>query len=133
MSKSRPVCPSLLSLLKLALISFLISFGSLSWSDMIRHVPIRLMQEQVVHVPKVIQQERISHQHVEQVVEVHVPMTQEHHVGPKQNQKRGLKYLNPSRKKGQLLGRFHVGSLNFTLQYFFMLFQLIRLSLFHIR
>jgi hypothetical protein len=90
------------------------------------------MQEQVVHVPKVIQQERISHQHVEQVVEVHVPMTQEHHVGPKQNQKRGLKYLNPSRKKGQLLGRFHVGSLNFTLQYFFMLFQLIRLSLFHI-
>ena len=35
------------------------------------------MQEQVVHVPKVVQQERVSHQQVEQVVEVHVPMTQE--------------------------------------------------------
>lgn len=35
-------------------------------------------QEQVVHVPKVIQQERIQHQQVEQLVEVHVPMTQEH-------------------------------------------------------
>ena len=34
-----------------------------------------LMQEQVVHVPKVVQQERVSHQQVEQVVEVHVPMT----------------------------------------------------------
>ena len=28
-------------------------------------------------MPKVVQQERISHQQVEQVVEVHVPMTQE--------------------------------------------------------
>ena len=30
-----------------------------------------------MHVPKVVQQERISHQQVEQVVEVHVPMTQD--------------------------------------------------------
>ena len=37
----------------------------------------RAAQEEVVHVPKVVQQERISHQQVEQVVEVHVPMTQE--------------------------------------------------------
>ena len=50
-----------------------------------------------MHVPKVIQQERISHQQVEQV-EVHVPMTQEHQFGPKKIQKRGVKYLNASKE-----------------------------------
>ena len=51
-----------------------------------------------MHVPKVIQQERISHQQVEQVVEVHVPMTQEHQFGSKEIQKRGVKYLNASKE-----------------------------------
>ena len=31
----------------------------------------------MVHVPKVMQQERVSHQQVEQTVEVPVPMTQD--------------------------------------------------------
>ena len=43
--------------------------------------PCFMSQEQVVHVPKIVQQERISHQQVEQVVEVHVPMTQEQAIG----------------------------------------------------
>ena len=36
-----------------------------------------MMQEQEVQVPKIIMQTRVQHQHVEQTMEIPVPMTQE--------------------------------------------------------
>merc|ERR1712151_98475 len=38
---------------------------------------VPMQQEEIVHIPKLVPQERISHQPVEQVVDVPVPMTQE--------------------------------------------------------
>ena len=40
-------------------------------------VPVPMTQEEIVHVPKIIQQEHVTQQHVEMVGEVPVPMTQE--------------------------------------------------------
>ena len=40
-------------------------------------VPIPQIEEEIVHVPKIITQKRVQHQQVEQVVEVPVPMMEE--------------------------------------------------------